>query len=250
MSRRGHYQHASRIGVVILALLIVEALVSGRWISPLFVSRPSAVLKTLVEMAAGGDLFRFSGITLFMAMIAFASGGILGLSLGYLLWRKPTLGRACESLLGSIFASPLILLYPIFLVVFGRTLTAIIVQALLIGVIPVILNTRSGLGRVSQTFIDVGLTLQLTRWQLFRHILLPAAAPMIFTGLRMGFIYMLLSIIAMEYVVGLGGVGNLVSAAYFRLDTEELYVGVAIVILFSILFSWLLLRGQKLVGPV
>jgi ABC-type nitrate/sulfonate/bicarbonate transport system permease component len=96
----------------------------------------------------------------------------------------------------------------------------------------------------------VGLTLHLTRWQLFRYVLLPAAAPTIFTGLRMGFIYMLLSIIAMEFVVALGGIGNLVSGAYFRLDTEELYVGVALVIFFSVLFFRLLLRGQKLVGPV
>lgn len=240
----------ARVAVVILVLLLIENFVLRGWISPLFVARPSAVLKTLVAMVAGGELLYVAGTTLFMVLVTFLSGTILGLPLGYLLWRNPSFGRAGENLLGSIFASPLILLYPVFLVIFGRTLTAIIAQALLVGIIPIILNTQNGLRQVSQTFIDVGLTLQLTRWQLFRYILLPAATPMIFTGLRIGFIYILLSIIAMEFVVALGGIGNLVSGAYFRLDIEELYVGVTVVIFLSVLFFRLLLRGQKLVGSV
>ncbi|MBI4489814.1 MAG: ABC transporter permease subunit [Deltaproteobacteria bacterium] len=241
---------ALRIVVVVLILLLVELFVGIGWISPLFVSRPSAVAKTFIEMVAGRELWQITGITLFTVLVTFLSGTFLGLPMGYLLWRYPFLGSACENLLGSIFSSPLILLYPVFLVIFGRTLMAVIAQAFLVGIIPIILNTQSGLRQVSQTFIDVGLTLHLTRWQLFRYVLLPAAAPTIFTGLRMGFIYMLLSIIAMEFVVALGGVGNLVSGAYFRLDTEELYVGVTLVIFFSVLFFRLLLHGQKLVGPV
>ncbi len=185
-----------------------------------------------------------------MALVTFLSGALLGLPLGYVLWRYPLFGRACEPLLGSLFASPLILLYPIFLVVFGRTLTAIIAQALLVGIIPIVLGTQNGLRQVSQTFIDVGLIFQLTRWQSFRHVLLPASAPLIFTGLRLGFIYMLLSIVAMEYVVALGGIGNLISSAYFRLDTDELYVGVFLVIFFSVFFFRVLMRGQRWVGAV
>lgn len=241
---------AIRIAVVLLALLAWEVLVRSGGVSALFLSAPSAIVKALIVSTVEGELLKLAGITLFMLVVTILIGTLLGLPIGYLLWRRPTLGQACENLLGSLFASPLILLYPIFLVIFGRTLTAIIAQAVLVGVIPIVLNTQNGLRQVKETYIDVGLTLQLTRWQLFRHILLPAAAPTIFTGLRMGFIYMLLSILAMEYVVALGGIGNLVSGAYFRLDTEELYVGVVVVIFFSVVFFRLLLRGQKLIGPV
>jgi len=241
---------AIRIAVVLLALLAWEVLVRSGWVSALFFSPPSAIVKTLIESTVEGELLKLAGITLFMLVVTILIGTLLGLPIGYLLWRRPVLGQACENLLGSLFAAPLILLYPIFLVIFGRTLTAIIAQAVLVGVIPIILNTQNGLRQVKETYIDVGLTLQLTRWQLFRHILLPAAAPTIFTGLRMGFIYMLLSILAMEYVVAMGGIGNLVSGAYFRLDTEELYVGVVVVIFFSVVFFRLLLRGQKLIGPL
>jgi ABC-type nitrate/sulfonate/bicarbonate transport system permease component len=68
---------------------------------------------------------------------------------------------------------------------------------------------------------------------------------MIFTGLRLGFVYMLLSVIAMEYVVALGGIGNLISNAYFRLDTDELYAGVFMVIFLSVVFFRVLLHGQR-----
>lgn len=235
---------------VIFLMALLEVAVRRQWISPLFVAPPSAILQTLGSMLMGGELLRISGTTMFMLVVTFLIGSIVGIPAGYLLWRHSNLGLACENLLGSLFASPLILLYPVFLVVFGRNLTAIIAQALLVGIIPIILGTQSGFRNVAQTFIDVGLTLGLTRWQVLRHILIPAAAPAIFTGLRMGLIYMLLSIVAMEFVVSLGGIGRLVSDAYFRLDTEELYVGVTVVIVFAVFFFRLLLHGQKLVGSV
>jgi ABC-type nitrate/sulfonate/bicarbonate transport system permease component len=239
---------AGRAVLVILFLGLLELSVASGWISPLFVSRPSATMRAFAGMAAEGSLWEIAGTTLFMVVVTFVSGASIGLPLGYVLWRCASFGRACEPILGSLFASPLILLYPIFLVLFGRTLTAIIVQALIVGIIPIILGTHNGLKQVSRTFIDVGSVLQLTRWQLFRHVLLPASAPLVFTGLRLGFIYMLLSIIAMEYVVALGGIGNMISGAYFRLDTDELYVGLFLVIFFSVFFFRALLRGQRWVG--
>ena len=235
---------------VIFLLALVEVAVRRQWISPLFVAPPSEILETLGSMLVGGELLKISGTTLFMLVVTFLIGSLVGIPAGYFLWKHATFGLACENLLGSLFASPLILLYPVFLVAFGRNLTAIIAQALLVGVIPIVLGTQAGFRNVSRTFIDVGLTLQLTRWQILRHILIPAAAPAIFTGLRVGLIYMLLSIVAMEFVVSLGGIGRLVSDAYFRLNTEELYAGVTVIIVFAVVFFRLLLHGQKLVGSV
>jgi len=235
---------------VIFLLALLEAAVRRQWISPLFVAAPSAILETLGSMLVEGDLLKIAATTLIMLVATFAIGAVLGIPAGYFLWRHPTFGRACENLLGSLFASPLILLYPISLVTFGRRPAAIVAQALLVGIIPIVLGTQSGFRNVSRTFMDVGLTLQLTRWQMLRHILIPAAAPAIFTGLRIGLIYMLLSIVAMEFVVSLGGIGRLVSDAYFRLNTEELYVGVTVIILFAVLTFRLLLRGQRYFGPV
>jgi NitT/TauT family transport system permease protein len=241
---------ACRAAVVILFLLFVEFAVAKGWISPLFVSRPSNTIVTFWQMTMDGSIFPIAGTTIYMVLMTFVIGASLGLPLGYALWRYPLFGRACEPLLGSLFASPLILLYPMFLVLFGRTLTAIIAQAVVVGVIPIILGTQNGLRQVSQTLLDVGSIFQLNQSQFFRHVLLPASAPLIFTGLRLGFIYMLLSVIAMEYVVAMGGVGNLISGAYFRLDTDELYVGVFLVIIFSVFFFRILLRGQRWVGMV
>jgi NitT/TauT family transport system permease protein len=239
-----------RAAFVLALVALLEIAVRRSWISPLFVAPPSLILETLWSMLIAGDLLKISGTTLFMLIVTFSIGSVAGIPLGYFLWRYSTFGLACENFLGSLFASPLILLYPVFLVTFGRNLTAIIAQALLVGSIPIVLGTQAGFRNVSRTFIDVGLTLQLTRWQILRHILIPAAAPAIFTGLRVGMIYMLLSIVAMEFVVSLGGIGRLVSDAYFRLDTEELYVGVTVIIFFAVLFFRLLLHGQRHFGPV
>src|SRR3990172_10348144 len=93
----------------------------------------------------------------------------------------------------ALFASPLVLLYPIFLVVFGRTPAAIITLSAVFGLIPIAINTRSAFQHVSPVLVRVGSSMNLSRRQMFRHILIPAAAPTLFSGFRLGLTYILKS---------------------------------------------------------
>lgn len=91
-----------RAAVVILFLLFMEFCVAKEWISPLFVSRPSNTIATFWQMAMDGSVFPVAGTTIYMVLVTFAIGALLGMPLGYLLWRYPLFGRACEPLLGSL----------------------------------------------------------------------------------------------------------------------------------------------------
>ncbi len=221
---------AARWGLLGVSLAVLELLVRGGWVNPLILSAPSAVLWAFGKSLADGELLLLFGLTLYETAVSFGIAAICGLLLGYLLWRYERWGEACESLLGAVFGSPLILVYPIFLVIFGRTPRAVIAMGILSGAIPVTFGMRDGLVGVSRTFLKVGRSLNMTPAQVFRKIQLPAAAPAIFSGVRLGFTYTLVNVIAVEFLVEIGGLGTAVAAAYARFQIPAMYAGIVAVI--------------------
>ncbi len=219
-----------------IILGVLELLVRGGWVNPLILSPPSAVAFALGKSLVRGELLLLFGLTLYETAVSFAIALTCGLTLGYLLWRHERLGEAVEPLLGAVFGSPLILLYPIFLVTFGRTPQAVIAMGILSGAIPVTLGMRDGLVGVSRTFLRVGRSLNMTDRQILWKIQLPAAAPTIFAGLRLGFTYTLVNVLGVEFLVEIGGLGAMVAATYARFQIPAMYAGIVAVVALTALF--------------
>lgn len=219
----------------------------GGLINPLFVSPPSAALRAAYDDLVQGTLTAAVSQTLFETGVAFALASVAGVGIGYLLWRFAALARAYEPLVAGLFAAPIILLYPIFLVIFGRTSRAIIAQAVCLAIMPVILFAIRAFSGVSTTLLKLSAVLQLSAWQRFRHILLPAAAPTVFTGLRLGVTYTLISVIAMEYLVQVGGIGAYINEQYLRFDMPQVYAGVLVVLVLTALFIAVTDRVERMV---
>ena len=103
----------------------------------------------------------------------------------------------------------LVLMYPLFLVIFGRSARTIIMIGFVAGLPPVILKTIEGLAGTRRVLIDVGRSFKLTPSQLFWKILFPAALPTIFVGVRLGMIFALINIVGVEFLINFGGLGQL-----------------------------------------
>jgi NitT/TauT family transport system permease protein len=69
----------------------------------------------------------------------------------------------------------------------------------------------------------------------------------VFTGLRLGLTYILISIISMEYIVQVGGLGRVVADTYLRFRMEELYSSIGFVVILSAAFIYLTYRGEQMV---
>jgi NitT/TauT family transport system permease protein len=221
---------AARVGLVVALLGGVELAVRGRALHTLFVPAPSTVLVSLYHGVTGGTLLRPLLVTLYEAGLGSLIAVGLGVAGGYLLWRFGALGQAYEPLLGGVVAAPLILLYPISLVVFGRTTTAVVALGACLGLAPVALYARRGFLDVRPVFLKVGAVSRLSRPQNFRHVLLPAAAPMIFTGARLGITATLISVVALEYLAQIGGLGKTIAEGYLRFDLPGIYAAVTVVV--------------------
>jgi len=237
------------LGLLALAGM-VELAVYTEYFPSFVVPRPSDTLLAFEPVQRDMDLIGNFFVTL--GMTAAATGLALGIGIpfGYFLYRNPTYGHAYEGWLAAAFAAPTVLLYPLFLVVFGRSYATLIAMGFIPGSIPIIIQTRQGLLGVSRTLVNVGRSFNLSERDMFWKIQLPAAVPTIFTGIRIGVMYTLVNIVAIEYLIDFGGLGRIVSEMYFRFDTPGTYASIITVVLVSVLFYWGFGRIEKWLRPV
>lgn len=235
---------AWRFGIILAAIAVAESAVRLGWISTFFLAAPTRAAVVLWEQIVHGNALWLTAITLFEIGACLAISTVFGVLVGFLLWRYRLIGTSYEMFLAALFSSPVILAYPIFLVTFGRTSAAVIALSSIFGLIPIIINTKSAFQNVNPIFLQVGASMNLTRKQLFRYILIPAVAPVIFSGFRLALTYILKSVLGLEYVAQVGGVGLWLSDAAFKFAVEEVYAGLLGTITLSIVFLYLINRSE------
>ena len=197
------------VGLIGLAvcLAVLEFSVDAGWVMPLIVPRPSDTIMAFAPVQAEMDLVGNFFVTLGMTAAATLLALAIGIPFGYFLYRNPRFGVAYEGWLAAAFAAPTVLLYPLFLVMFGRTYFSLVMMGFIPGAIPIIIQTRQGLLGVSGTLVNVGRSFNVSERDMFWKIQLPSAVPTIFTGIRIGVMYTLVNIVAIEYLVDFGGLG-------------------------------------------
>jgi NitT/TauT family transport system permease protein len=214
----------------------LQALIATDVISRYVVPPPSDVLAALGRIVIDEHVpARF----LLTSVETFAAGLLIlavGVPLGFWLYHSRLLRRAFEPWVAAWAAAPLVLAYPLFLVLFGRSSVTIVILGFAAGAAPVILKTVEGLAATRAVLIDVGRSLRLTQGQMFRMILFPAAMPSIFTGLRLGLTFSLINIVGVEFLINLGGLGQLINELAERYDLPGTYAAICFVLLASVLF--------------
>lgn len=229
---------------------VLEVLSRAQVIPATVFPAPSAIGWGLLDIARNGELFLPALITFGEALAATSIGAIVGIPVGIALARSPVFGRAYETWLGALFAAPIVLLYPLFLVVFHRTSLTIVIMATITAVLPIIIYTRTGMLHVPAVMKAVGNSFNITPRQAFRLIELPAAIPSIAIGLRLALIYALVNTIGLEFLIDFGGLGRVISDLYAQYDIPQMYAGIVVVVVISLGILWLLDRAERRVRPV
>ena len=239
---------AGLAGVAVVALAL-ELVVRAGWVSPLIIAPPSSLAAAFGKLWGEGFIVRPFALTIGQAFAATTAAALVGIPWGYLLWRRPVLGAAYEPWIGAAFAAPTILLFPLFLVLFGRGYATTIFVGFLAAVIPVVLKTREAFLGVPRVLLDVGRSFRLSDAALLRRIAFPAAVPGIFTGLRLALIYAMVNIIGMEFLIDFGGLGRIVSEMYFRYEIPGMYAAILLIVAVSWTFLAALARLETWLRP-
>jgi NitT/TauT family transport system permease protein len=143
-----------------------------------------------------------------------------------------------------------VLLYPLFLVIFGRNAMTIVVMSVCTGITSIILKTKEGLDGARRVLVDVGRSFGLTQSQLFWKIMLPSAVPTIATGVRLGVIYCLISVVGVEFLINFGGLGELIDDLADRWEIPSMFGTILFVMLTSVGFFYVTGRIERWLRPM
>lgn len=219
---------------VLLPLLIVALwwLATERaWVDTRLVVPPQAVLHTAWITLGDPDFYRGVAASLGRDLAGFTVGAAAGLGLGLLLgvsrWAEWIVGPSFHTLRQiSLFAwLPLLTSW-----LSTGDLSKVVFIALS-AFYPVVLGTFEGVRSIGRAQLEVARVHAFTRGQVLRKLLLPAAAPQAFTGLRLGLIYAWIATIGGEYLLySYGhGLGNLVFKGRATFNVELILFGVLVI---------------------
>jgi ABC-type nitrate/sulfonate/bicarbonate transport system permease component len=178
----------------------------------------------------------------------FAIAAVAGLLTGFALARVRILAAIFEPILTALFAVPRIILYPVLLAGFGVGIQAKLWMAAISAFFPIAITTTAGVRDVSATLIKLGRSLNCSRRQMVTKIYVPAAAPSLMTGLRIGFSIAFISVIIAELFASSDGLGRVLDRAYAFQQLPRMYAVVLLIVLIAFFVNlalWLIERRLR-----
>ena len=237
------------LGSLLAFLLLMELLIQTGVITRFIVPPPSEIIGSFGRVIVEEHVFSRFLLTLTECLTAGVMLTVFGVAGGVLMHRFNLLQQACETWVAAMASAPIVLMYPLFLVIFGRSAWTMIMMGFIAALPPVILKTIEGIAGTRKVLINVGRSFNLTASQQFWKILFPAALPTIFVGLRLGLIFALINIVGVEFLINFGGLGQLINELAERYDLAGTYAAICFVILVSVLFFMALEKAERWLRP-
>jgi NitT/TauT family transport system permease protein len=238
------------VATLLVILLFMELLIQLNFVSRFIVPPPSEIAASFGRVIVEEHVFSRFLLTLGECLTAGIMLTVFGIAGGVLMHRIKLLQQACETWVAAMAAAPLVLAYPLFMVIFGRNAWTIIMMGFFAALPPVILKTIEGMANTRKVLVNVGRSFNLTPAQQFWKIMFPAALPTIFVGVRLGLIFALINIVGVEFLINYGGLGQLINDLAERYDLAGTYAAICFVILVSVLFFMSLEKAERWLRPI
>lgn len=246
--RVGWGSRALQLGFL-LGVFALWYLATNRWgVNRLLLPNPAAVWQQLLDVLKTGEFWPDLRVTLTELIAAFALSMTTGTIVGYFVSRTRYTVRVFDPLFAGIYSIPIILFLPLYILFFGLGMASKIALGATISFFPIVLSTVAGFGNVDRTLVTAARSMGASDYQLFRYVLVPAALPVILSGLRMGFTVALLSIIGSEVIASLAGLGHHIVQLGEGMDMARMFAYIAFVVVIAALLnaivSYLEARGR------
>ena len=239
------------IGRPLLLKLLSAALVFGAWEIagrvPVSYAFPTFIetIVALAKMTFDGSLFVAYGETLKPLVIGIAISAVFGISIG--LWIG--LSEKFDWLVSPIFivmqAAPLAALIPILVMAYGIGLTSKVFVVCIMAMPVIVLNTSGAVRNTPSSFKEMGRSFLGTDRDIITKIILPAASPVIFAGLRLGVSAGFIGAILSELKITPTGVGDIITFSRSIADYPSMYAAILSIIVLAVLFLNLLERIEN-----
>ena len=176
---------------------------------------------------------------------------VFGVTIGVLCTGSTCFGAPTETWVAAFASAPLVLMYPLFLVIFGRIAWTIIMMGFVSGLPPVILKTIEGIVRHAPSAGQCRAQLQSHgRRSSSGKSCFPRRCRPSSSACGSGLIFALINIVGVEFLINFGGLGQLINDLAERYDLAGTYAAICFVILVSVLFFIVMERLERWLRPV
>lgn len=220
-------------------------LILGSWelcadlkiVNPTFSSKPSEVARALYDYFNGGggvSALKTSAEEFGLGFgLALVVGLLVGISMG--LWRR--VEYVLDPLVNFTNATPRIALVPLFVIWFGIGMESKIAIVFLSSILPIILNTVSGVQQADASLLRVAHSFCASEFQTFRTVVVPSAVPSVVTGIRLGIGHGLIGMIVAELVSSTAGLGYTIEIAGNNFQTPLMFAAVFVVAIIGVILT-------------
>ena len=234
-----------RILVLIVTFAVVELLCQFGVIARFTMIPPSEMVIGIVGLLWSGKIKGDMATTLSSVGIALVTSVTVGFVAGALIHQFRRVRRTIDPLLATYYSVPVFVFYPIFIVLFGLTDIPKIVIGFLYAVAAVVINTLNGLDRIPPVLVKTGRILGMSRVDIARRIVLPFAAPYLFTGVKLAIAYSFIGVIGSEFILSSRGLGHSISYAYHNFDNLTMYSLILFILTLVLAINMTLLSWEK-----
>lgn len=229
MSRVGRI----RLVVVVAAIGLLELACRLGFIDYRTVIPPSEMATSLVRILATREIYGDIALTLGVVTIAVAISIMLGFALGLLIHAMPRVRQALDPLFATYYAVPIFIFYPVMVAIFGLSIVPIVLIGVATAAVAMIIATLNGLDRVPRVLTKVARVHRMGPLATALRLKLPAAAPHLFTGVKLAVSYGFIAVIASEFILAPAGLGRAIADAYADFNNRKMYALILLLLVFA-----------------
>ena len=194
---------------------------------------PSEMATALIAILASGQLNDDIVRTLGVITIAVTLSVVFGFALGLVIHALPRLRMALDPFFATYYAVPVFIFYPVMIAIFGLSLIPIVLMGVATAIVAMIIATLNGLDRIPRVLTKVARVHRMGRLATALQLQLPAAAPYLFTGVKLSVSYAFIAVIASEFILAPAGLGRAIANAYADFDNRRMYALMLFVLVIS-----------------
>jgi NitT/TauT family transport system ATP-binding protein len=220
----------------LLLLLTWEILSQFKLIDSLFFPAPSYQFMMLIEQLTNGELLQHTLATLTRMSVTFILSIIIGGGIGFAMGMSRPIRNSLYPTIAALYPIPKIVILPFCMLIFGIGYASLIAIGVIAASFLVLMNTYAGVMNVSTDIVMAGRVYGANKIQLISKVILPAALPFIFVGIRLGMGMALAVMVASEFIAADNGLGYVVWTSWQILDMDAMYPAIIVVTFIGVLF--------------
>jgi NitT/TauT family transport system permease protein len=222
--------------LILMLILVAWEVVPRTGLLPeLFLPSLSKTLAVLVQnWEEYGHALMVTLYEVALAMLIACGAGIL---VGALVGGLAALRQLMLPVFSSLYAVPIVILYPIFTAWLGVGSESKIAFAGVYGFFPVMLSTAAGIQTIDQNFLVAARSMGASLPQQITRVVIPASIPTVLAGLRLGGALAIIGVVVSEMLTAAAGIGYLVSKYRTVLDSPRVFAAILMILVLSVLFD-------------